>query len=88
MMSRANGGSAPMTEQSDRSSDPEHTPGQAAQTNIATDVLAYLLSGPLLFGGAGLALDHWLDITLFVVIGLLAGMALSLYVIWLRYGTS
>lgn len=83
-----------MTESSERSSEPngstepEHTPGQGAQTSIATDVIAYLISGPLLFGGAGLALDHWLDITFFVVIGLLAGMALSMYVIWLRYGTS
>lgn len=83
-----------MTEQPERSSDPqgsaepEHTPGYAAQTNIATDVIAYLLAGPLLFGGAGMALDHWLDLTFFVVIGLLAGMTLSMYVIWNRYGTS
>lgn len=77
-----------MTEQPERSTEPEHTPGQAAQTNIATDVIAYLLAGPLLFGGAGLLLDRWLDLTFFVVIGLLAGMALSMYVIWNRYGTS
>lgn len=88
MMSRANGGSAPMTEQPERSTEPEHTPGQGAQTSIATDVIAYLLAGPLLGGGAGFLLDRWLNLTLFIVIGLLAGMALSMYVIWNRYGTS
>ena len=77
-----------MTEQPERSTEPEHTPGHAAQTNIATDVIAYLLAGPLLFGGIGFLLDRWLEVTFFVVIGLLAGMALSLYVIWNRYGTS
>lgn len=78
-----------MTEQPERSSEPEeHTAGQAAQTNIATDVIAYLLAGPLLFGGAGYLLDRWLGLTLFVIIGLVAGMALSMYIIWLRYGTS
>lgn len=77
-----------MTDQPQGPSEPEHTPGQAAQTNIATDVIAYLLAGPLLFGGAGFLLDHVLDITLFVVIGLIAGMALAMYIIWLRYGTS
>ena len=77
-----------MTEPTERSSEPEHTPGYGGQTNLATDVIAYLLAGPLLFGGAGYLLDHWLDVTFFVVIGLLAGMALSMYIIWLRYGTS
>lgn len=68
--------------------EPEHTPGYAGQTHLATDVIAYLIAGPLLFGGAGYLLDHWLNITLFVVLGLLGGMALSMYIIWLRYGTS
>ncbi|WP_109473825.1 AtpZ/AtpI family protein [Ornithinimicrobium cavernae] len=77
-----------MTEQPERPTEPEHTPGYAAQTNIATDVIAYLLAGPLLGGGTGFLLDRWLDLTFFIVIGLLAGMALSMYVIWNRYGTS
>lgn len=88
MMTRPHLENAPMTESPQGSREPEHTPGYAAQTNIATDVIAYLLAGPLLFGGLGFLVDRWLDITLFVVIGLLAGMALSMYVIWNRYGTS
>ena len=33
-------------------------------------------------------LDQLLGTGFLVVVGILAGMALSLYVIWLRYGTS
>ena len=46
---------------------------------------SYLISGPLLYGGLGWLVDRWLDTEVFVVIGLLAGMALSLYMIYLRY---
>lgn len=81
MMTRADAGSPSMTE-------PEHTPGYAGQTHLATDVIAYLIAGPAGFGGAGYLLDRWLGTPFFIVIGLLAGMALSMYIIWLRYGTS
>jgi len=55
--------------------------------SLATSVTAYLISGPVVFGGAGRGLDLWLGTRFLTPIGLLAGMALSLYVIWLRYGT-
>lgn len=79
-----------MTEpqQPQRSEGEEHTPGAAAQTSLATDVLAYLLAGPLGFGGIGHLLDLWLGTGFLLPVGLVGGMALSLYLIWLRYGTS
>lgn len=55
---------------------------------VAWSVTAYLLSGPLLYGGIGYALDYWLGTSFLVLIGILAGMALSLYMVWFRYGTS
>lgn len=55
---------------------------------MGSTILAYLITGPLLFGGAGWLTDRWLGVTGFVAVGIIAGMALSLYVIWLRYGTS
>lgn len=62
--------------------------GMAAETHLGTAVLSYLLSGPIMFGGlawlAGRALGQdWL-----VAVGVLVGMALSMYIIWLRYGKS
>lgn len=67
----------------------ERSPGAASRVNaqsLATSVTAYLISGPVVFGGVGRGLDNWLGTRLFTLIGLLTGMALSLYVIWLRYG--
>lgn len=51
------------------------------------NVVSYLISGPVLFGGIGWALDSWLNVGVFVPVGILAGMALSLYLVWVRYGT-
>jgi F0F1-type ATP synthase assembly protein I len=51
------------------------------------NVVSYLISGPVLFGGIGWALDHWLGTSFFVPFGILAGMAVSLYLVWVRYGT-
>ncbi|HYN29678.1 MAG TPA: AtpZ/AtpI family protein [Dermatophilaceae bacterium] len=52
------------------------------------NVVSYLLSGPILFGGIGHGLDLWWGTSWLVAVGILAGMALSMYLVWFRYGTS
>lgn len=67
----------------------EPTVQAAADTAPSGDpanVIAYLLAGPLTFGGIGWALDHWLSTSFFIVVGLLAGLAMAFYIIWIRYG--
>lgn len=56
--------------------------------SIGGTVSAYLIGGPLVYGGVGLLADRWLHTGFLTPIGLLGGMALSLYVVWLRYGKS
>jgi F0F1-type ATP synthase assembly protein I len=51
------------------------------------NAVSYLISGPVLFGGIGWALDRWLGTAFLVPVGILAGMAVSLYLVWFRYGT-
>ncbi len=51
------------------------------------NVVSYLITGPVMFGGIGLGLDRWLGTSWLVVAGILGGMALSLYLVWVRYGT-
>lgn len=51
------------------------------------NVVSYLISGPVTFGGIGWALDTWLGTGFFVPVGILTGMAVSLYLVWVRYGT-
>jgi F0F1-type ATP synthase assembly protein I len=69
--------------------DDAHRPTGPAGEAAAWTVLAYLLTGPLLYGGLGWLADRWLDTQpLFVLVGILGGMALALYVVWVRYGTN
>ena len=53
----------------------------------AWNAMSYLISGPVLFGGIGWGLDHWLGTSWLVLVGILGGMALSMYLVWVRYGT-
>ena len=60
----------------------------ATSDALAATVLAHLITGPVLYGGIGWLLDRWLGTSFLVIVGVVGGMVLSLYVIWLRYGTS
>lgn len=62
--------------------------GMSKQTDLANAVLAYLLAGPAGFGLVGFGLDRWLDTVFLLPVGVMFGMATSMYVIWLRYGRS
>ncbi|SMC31430.1 Putative F0F1-ATPase subunit Ca2+/Mg2+ transporter [Janibacter indicus] len=68
--------------------DPTRPHPAAASDAMAATVLAHLITGPILYGAIGWLLDRWLGTSFLVIIGIVGGMALSLYVIWLRYGTS
>lgn len=57
--------------------------GEAA----AWTVLSYLITGPLLYGGLGWLLDLWLGTRWIVAVGIVGGMALSIYIVYVRYGT-
>lgn len=62
-------------------------PAHRRETVQMYDALAYVLAGPLTFGLAGWAVDAWAGISVGVPLGILGGMALSLYYVWFRYGT-
>lgn len=47
-------------------------------------IIAYLLSGAIMFGGAGWLADRWLGTQFLVAIGLLIGAAMSIYLIYVR----
>ncbi len=49
-------------------------------------VLSTLISGFVLFGGIGWLLDRWWDTHLMVPIGLIVGMALSIYAVVMQFG--
>lgn len=51
------------------------------------NVVSYLITGPAMFGAIGWGLDRWLGTSWLVAVGIVGGMALSLYLVWFRYGT-
>lgn len=57
------------------------------EQDAAWRAVAYMLSGPLIYGGLGALADHWLGTSWLVGVGIVAGMGLSLYLIWFRYGS-
>jgi hypothetical protein len=61
--------------------------GRFRSDQLSATVISYLLTGPVVFGGLGHLADLWLGTSFLLLIGMLGGMAMSLYVIWLRYGT-
>jgi F0F1-type ATP synthase assembly protein I len=55
--------------------------------NQAWSVTGTLLSGVLVWGGVGWLLDRWLGSDgLFLPIGMLLGMGLGIYLVYVRYG--
>lgn len=70
---------------SDGHYEPEVT-GMSRQTDLANGVIAYLLAGPAGFGLIGFGLDRWLGTWFLLPVGVVLGMVLSMYVIWVRYG--
>lgn len=48
-------------------------------------VLSYLIGGVVLYGGIGWLLDYWLGTRAFVAVGIVAGAALGIVSVWLRY---
>lgn len=54
--------------------------------NAMWTIFGYLLSGLLFWGGAGYAVDRWLDTNYWTLVGLLVGMAGAIYLVWLRFG--
>jgi F0F1-type ATP synthase assembly protein I len=48
-------------------------------------IIAYLLSGLLLWGGVGLLLDHLFGLHFLVVIGFMVGLVSAMYLIYLRF---
>lgn len=67
--------------------DDAHRPSGPLGEAAAWTVLAYLISGPLLYGGLGWLADRWLGTDpVFVAVGIIGGMGLALYLVWFRYG--
>lgn len=57
-------------------------------TSDGIQVLSYVLSGLLLYGGLGWVADHWLHTTFLFPVGLILGAGLAMFMIIKRFGRS
>ncbi|WP_207798486.1 AtpZ/AtpI family protein [Klenkia marina] len=63
-------------------SDESHPSG----ADVGWGITGTLLSGLVVWGGAGWLLDRWLETRVFVVIGMLLGLASAIYLVVTKYG--
>ena len=63
-------------------SDESHPSG----ADVGWGITGTLLSGLIVWGGAGWLLDRWLDTRVFVVLGMLLGIGLAIYLVVVKYG--
>jgi hypothetical protein len=63
-----------------------HADHQAA--NDAWSAFGLMLSGVIIWGGAGYLVSRWTGYEVFTMLGLLLGTGTALYGIWFRYGRS
>ncbi|WP_041442377.1 AtpZ/AtpI family protein [Thermomonospora curvata] len=66
--------------------EPERSADQQRFANAAWSIPSYLLSGMAVYGGIGWLLDRWLGTSALLPIGILVGLGLALYMVYLRYG--
>lgn len=58
----------------------------ARASDDAWSATSLMLSGLIVWGGAGWLVGRWLDATWPIPVGILVGMAGALYLVWVRYG--
>ena len=56
--------------------------------NVGMTVFSYLLAGMLAYGGLGWLVAHWTGFSLFFPLGMLFGLALTIWLVIYRYGRS
>ena len=71
-------------ERSSEHDDPFRRRGEADAWNA----FSYVLSGTLLWGGAGWLLSLWLGSEAWIGLGLMVGTGAGVALVWLRYGRS
>lgn len=64
--------------------DPSGASHPSSRRIDAWSIMSYLLSGMVVWGGAGWLLDRWLHTSFLVVIGLVLGTVLAYVLIWAR----
>jgi hypothetical protein len=82
------GAEGPSSNPAPRGDDAESTRAARRAEDDMWAASGLVMSGVLVWGGAGYLVASWLDEPLFTMAGLLLGTATALYGVWFRYGKS
>ncbi len=66
-----------------RSDEPDRPPSGA---DIGWGITGTLLSGIIVWGGAGVLLDRWLETRFFILVGVILGLTVAIYLVVVKYG--
>ena len=58
---------------------------QPSGADVGWGITGTLLSGIIVWGGAGLALDRWLGTRFLVLVGVLLGLGVAIYLVVVKY---
>jgi F0F1-type ATP synthase assembly protein I len=58
---------------------------QPSGADVGWGITGTMLSGLIVWGGAGMALDRWLGTEFFVLIGVLLGLGVAIYIVVMKY---
>jgi F0F1-type ATP synthase assembly protein I len=58
---------------------------QPSGADVGWGITGTMLSGIIVWGGAGLALDRWLGTNFLALVGLLLGLGVAIYIIVMKY---
>lgn len=61
---------------------------QRQEANDAWSAFGLMISGVVVWGGAGYLVSRWTHLEVFTLLGLLLGTGTALYGVWIRYGRS
>ncbi|MCC5574101.1 hypothetical protein IMZ11_00410 [Microtetraspora sp. AC03309] len=69
-------------------SEMERSPEQDGRdfANAAWSIPSYLISGMIIWGGSGWLLSRWTGVHAFIPIGILTGVVLAIYLVYVKYG--
>src|SRR3954462_7071366 len=79
-----------MAENSPARGDARPRPDEKAHTPSGADVgwgiTGTMLSGIIVWGGAGWFLDRWLETRFFILVGTILGLTVAIYLVVVKYG--
>ena len=61
-------------------------PGRSPGAGAGWAVLGTMIAGMAVWGGIGALLDRWLSTQVFLPIGVIVGVASSIYLVYIKYG--